>query len=563
MTLNRMSLRRLAHLTAVLARHVLAVGLGSLLARMPRLARRLPPAEMPEPERLRSILEELGGTFLKLGQILAAQPDLLPLGYCNALCRLLDRVPPFPYAEVEKVLAEELGRAPTEIFDDFEPRPIAAASIGQVHVAHLRGRKVAVKVQRPTAPRDFGDDVRLMELASGLIRRFRLRRFEPFLEPLSEVIEWTHEELDYRREARFMEQLRLGSRHRRHQRVPEVFASYTTRRVLVMEFFDGVTLLEYLRAVEPGDPAPAYETIAPASSRQETLRRLAEGGFDAERFAAHVVDNFFHQALAYGLYHADLHPANLMILPGNVVGYLDLGITGTLSPYSRRQLAMLTLACTRGDVDGMSSAFHRVSTADAASAERYRQGLARISEDWYQRAGTRLRLRKSFTLVMLDMLALSRRTGAWAQRDVIKYIRSSIALDGLVSRCAPGVDLDRHVEQACATYTALGLPSFSPSRLLAGAADSPRRILDSGHRAVALLERLGQGELRIQAELEKAEPGGGDHRRWYAVAAALVLVFASSTHDGAAVFGFDLLTAQAVLLAAVLGWLVGPLHGMS
>ncbi|MEM7588159.1 MAG: AarF/ABC1/UbiB kinase family protein, partial [Acidobacteriota bacterium] len=390
------SLKRFARLVGVLARHALAVGLGSLLERLPRLAHRLPAAEMPEPERLRSILEELGGTFLKLGQMLALQPDILPQQYCTELYRLLDRVPPFSTAGVEQVFVEELGRTPAELFDRFEPRPIAAATIGPVHVATLTGRKVAVKVQRPTAERDFGGDVRLMELAISLIRRLRLRRLDCLIEPMVDVIEWTREELDYRQEAHFMEQLRLGSRHRPHQRVPEVVQPYLTRRVLVMELFEGVTLLDYLRAVEPGKEKETQpevpgrethrqethhqETHHQETHHQETLRRLAAFGFQPDRFAAHVIDNFFYQSLAYGLYHADIHPANLMILPGNVVGYLDLGITGTLSPYSRRHLAALTLACTRGDLEGMAAAFQRISSADAAAAQRYCAGLARLSD---------------------------------------------------------------------------------------------------------------------------------------------------------------------------------------
>lgn len=557
MTLVEVSCRRLLRLAAVLLRHALANALGSRPHRWRWLARRLPGGEMTEPERLRAILEQMGGTFLKFGQMLAQQPDVLPVEYCNALFNLLDRVPPFPYAEVEEVFVEELGRTPAELFDAFEPQPIASASIGQVHVADLGGRKLAVKVQRPTAERDFGGDVRLMELAMTLIRRLRLRRFAFLLEPMSDFIEWTSEELDYRCEARFMAALARGSRARPHQRVPEVFAAYTTRRILVMEFFAAVTVLDYLRAVEKNGEAT-----------EQTLQRLARGGFDPERFAAHLIDNFFEQAFIRGLFHADPHPANLMILAGNVVGYLDLGITGTLNPYSRRQLAAMTLAYTRGDVEGMCAAFHRVSLADETAAKRFREGMLRLSEDWYERAGTGLRLRKSFTAVMLEMLRLSRATDVWGQRDLVKYIRSVVAIDGLLARCVPHLDVSAHLERACARYIgqmAWGTAA-SPSSLLVTSAAGVRRMLAGGFRAAALFDRVARGELPLRAELAPPAADGAGTRPWEVVVLAVLILALALMITGpgaAAEFGLNLFTAQTLLLGAALARLVGTVRGLT
>src|SRR6266850_4466051 len=135
------SLRRLAYIVAVIARHVLAHACGAMGARWPKT--RLPFVHVSGPERLRTALEELGGTFIKFGQMLALQPDILSLEYCNALFDLLDRCAPFAYAHVERSFIEETGKTPAEIFDSFEKQPLATASIGQVHVGYLSGRKVA------------------------------------------------------------------------------------------------------------------------------------------------------------------------------------------------------------------------------------------------------------------------------------------------------------------------------------------------------------------------------------------------------------------------------------
>src|SRR5829696_2913727 len=246
------SLRRLAHITRVVVRHALAHSLGALVGRRPRLARRLRVSPVGGPERLRVMLEDMGGTFIKFGQMLALQPDIISLEYCNALFNLLDRVTPFPAAEVERIFAEELGARPSELFDSFDERPLATASIGQVHVGHVGGRKVAVKVQRPNVEVDFAGDIRLMSATIRLIKRLRLRCLYWMLDPTGEFLAWTHEELDYRCEARYMERLRRNARGNAHERVPEVFWQFTTRRTLIAEFFEGETLLAYLRALEAG-----------------------------------------------------------------------------------------------------------------------------------------------------------------------------------------------------------------------------------------------------------------------------------------------------------------------
>src|SRR5262249_37049821 len=136
-------LRRVGHIVSVLIRHLLAHMAGARLARWPWLARYLPNGTLPGPERLRMLFEEVGGTFIKLGQMLALQPDILSLAYCNALLTLLDRISPFGFEETEKIFIEQFGKKPTEIFERFDPQPLATASIGQVYVAYLDRRKVA------------------------------------------------------------------------------------------------------------------------------------------------------------------------------------------------------------------------------------------------------------------------------------------------------------------------------------------------------------------------------------------------------------------------------------
>ena len=482
-------LRRLMHIGSVLLRHLLAYLAGARLVRWPWLARRLPSGTLPGPERLRMVFEDVGGTFIKLGQMLALQPDILSLEYCNALFKLLDRITPFGFEEAEKTFIEQFGRRPTEIFERFDPQPLATASIGQVYVAYLGEHKVAVKVQRPSVKEDFAGDIRLMTGMIRLIQRLRLKPLYWMIEPLSEFVAWTREELDFRCEARYMERLRRNAHDNAQEYIPAVFWEYTTHCILTLEFLEGVTILNYMRALETGD--------------ELTIQRLRKQGFDPEQFAQNIVDNFLHDAFQHGMFHADLHPANLMILPHSIVGYIDFGITGVISSYMRQHLVALTLAYARGDLDGMFAAFFKVSALDTqADPEGFRRGLQTLSGEWYMMEGKQRRLLKNITLVMLDLLKLSRQTGVWPERDVIKYIRSAIAIDGLITRFAPTFDVGQYLEMVCNSYLKWHgrQELFAFDALVDWSSASGHLFHDGALRAVALLDRVASSEMQAGAQ---------------------------------------------------------------
>jgi ubiquinone biosynthesis protein len=537
-----LSIRRLAYIARVFTRHALAHACVALIWRWPRLARRARVARLSGPERLRVMLEDMGGTFIKFGQMLALQPDIISLEYCDALFNLLDRVEPFDFAHVERTFVEELGRRPADLFDTFEVQPLATASIGQVHVATLGGRRLAVKVQRPEVDVDFNGDIRLMTAAISIIKRLRLRHFYWMVEPTSEFVEWTREELDYRHEARYMEQLRRNADDNPREHIPAVLWDFTTRRTLVAEFLEGTTLLAYLRARDAGD--------------ELTFRHLRASGFEPEQMARNIIDNFLGDVFRHGMFHADLHPANLMILPNNTVGYIDFGITGVLSRYSRQTLISLTLAYTRGDLQGMCDAFFKVSIAEEdASAGKFRARLDDLSRGWYETVGGERRLRKNFTLVMLDMLQLSRQTGVWPERDVIKYIRSAIAIDGLITRFAPTFNLGSHLKVVCERHLKWGVRGalFTYDTLLGWAISGEHLTWDGPHRASRLISRIAAGEFPARAQLEEASAGADQSLRRKATQLGFVVLTVSSIITLAPErvrVGANLMTAAVVFAAS-------------
>lgn len=545
-----MNVGRVACVAAVLATYGWTC-LSAALAHRWNFLRFLCRDPVPGPVRLRNVFEELGGSFIKFGQMLALQPDILSFEYCNALFDLMDRVSPLPFKEVARVFEEALGYKPEEAFDWIDPEPLATASIGQVHVAWLNGRKLAVKIQRPSVTKDFAGDIRLMSGAIRLIRALRLRALHWMIEPMSEFVAWTKEELDYRYEARYMARLRQNASDNPHERVPAVLEKFTTRRTLVMEFLSGVTVLSYLRALEEGN--------------QSVIDALSAGGFDSHQVASSIIDNFLGDVFQHGLFHADLHPANLMILPGNIVGYVDFGITGTISDYSRQALVGLTLAYTSGDLDGMCAAFFRVSSMDSGSSSiRFHQGLLRDALSWYEREGREVHLRKNFTLVMLDMLRLSRETGVWPERDVIKYIRSAIAIDGLITRFAPTFDVGNHLRTTCDRYLKLNLRRrlFSMINLIGWTAATGQLIRDGGVRALEALGRQGDVRTSHFQSSSFSDPVTGltTSKILYLGAFVLALCLAASQSSQAVRYGANLFTAEVTLAGIALTWLIQSLR---
>ena len=533
-----MNVRRLLHIARVLAAHGLAYLVARYFSRWRWITRLVPLAQLSGPKRFRRLFEDVGGSFIKFGQMLALQPDIISREYCDELFDLLDRIAPCPVEHVEQVIREELGRTTAEIFDRFDPEPLATASIGQVHVAYVAGQKVAVKVQRPAVDIEFEGDIRLMLLAMRVINRFQLKSLVYLLAPMSEFVAWTREELDYRREARYADRLRRNAVDKTYERVPAVFWNLTTRRTLVLEYLEGYTALNYLRAVTSGD--------------QTDINRIRSSGLDPDGFSRHIIENFLGDAFRHGVFHADLHPANLLIQRGDVVAYVDFGITGVLSRYSRRHLIGMTLAYTRGDIDTMADLFFELaawgSDGDPAG---YRKEMVEASRRWYGGEGSDTVFRTNFTVVMLDMLIMCRNHRIWPMRDVIKYIRSAIAADGLITRLAPGFNVGRYLEDECQRLLAGELRRELLSwNTLGTLVDSSRRLAETGPARVAtVLRRIAEGDLT--ADVDVVTPVDRDaRRRQRTVRLAGVVVALTALVEftpGAARFGLNMFTVEAAL----------------
>jgi len=451
---------------------------GAILGLIDPTRRAIGKKDVPDsPTRVRQFFETIGGSFLKLGQIMALQPDLVPPKYCDALFDLMDRIPPFDRPTANQIFKEETGLELEEVFEDFPAKPIATASIGQVYRATLDDEVVAVKIQRPEAETNLNCDIQIASLLIAFISKFSVKTLYWLVEPISEFIHWSREELDFRHEGRYTQKAYENAQGELFEHVPRVYWKFTSRRTLVIEFLNGITVSEFLRRRDSGD-----------ASTEE----LAPPGYNGTQYCTHIVENFLGGAFNCGLFHADLHPGNLMILPNNVVGYIDFGITGILSNYSRTNLVALTLAYAQGNVDEMLKTFVRLSTVTGSSnLKTLEDGLKRRSLLWFgDRGGEPV----GITEMMLDWLALSKQSEVWPQRDVIKYIRCSVVMDGLVKRVDPNFDVGAALALTASKHLETGLRRklFSYERLFEAASHSSQFAMGGPGSLRTALDNLTQ-----------------------------------------------------------------------
>lgn len=290
-------------------------------------------ANNTEANDLAKDLEKLGPTFVKIGQLLSTRADLLPPSYLEALSRLQDHVEPVPYEDIEKVVQEQLGVRISKAFETFERKPLGAASLGQVHLATLRGGKiVAVKVQRPGVRQQIADDLdSFAEIAEFLDNHTEFGKRYELSRILGSFRSSLMRELDYQKEAIHLGELRRNLKEFTRLHIPAVVDNYTTSQVLTMDYLAGTKITSLSGAV---------------------LVDLDGAALAEELFRAYL-----KQILVDGFFHADPHPGNLLLTPEREIAILDLGMIGRLNQRIRDQLVHLLAGIAEGD---------GVQTAEAA-----------------------------------------------------------------------------------------------------------------------------------------------------------------------------------------------------
>jgi ubiquinone biosynthesis protein len=315
--------------------------------------------EHANPQRLRKTLELLGPTFIKLGQILSVRPDLLPKEYIKELGSLQDEVPQFPLEKAEKTIEKELHKPISKLFKEFNKEPIASASISQVYKAKLpNGKVVAVKVQRPDVKETMKTDIEIMTYVAKLLEKHfkKLKKYSP-VGIVEEFKDWTHDELDFKIEARNAKRFRKNFRGYDNVKIPKVYDNYSSKHVLTLEFIKGVEL-HNLNKVK--------------NKKGYNVKEIMKNGFDA----------ILTQVFIHGFFHADPHPGNILVLEGNKIGFIDFGIVGHFDDYLKQKSMELFYYVMQCDIDSIIDTFLEMGATDAEKTDinAFREDVSKLIE---------------------------------------------------------------------------------------------------------------------------------------------------------------------------------------
>lgn len=544
--LNIRSLRRARHVIGVMMAYgfeslIEHLNLAQLIARGRRLFRgggarvaRLSPAE-----RMRLALEELGPAFIKLGQLLSTRSDIIPKSYVAEFAKLQDQVPGFPFAEVRERIRQELGGEIEEFFSCFAEKPIAAASIAQVHHATLpSGEEVVVKIRRPGIVEEVEADIDvLMGLAYLAERRFpENRSFEP-VELVGEFSRSIRREMDLSREGYAIERIAADFAGDPTLHFPKVYRELTTPGILTLEFIDGIKVSD--------------------------LDALERAGLDRRLIARRGADAFLRQVLEHGFFHGDPHPGNIFILPGNVICLLDYGMIGKLDASSREFLVEFLLSVSTRDPDRiLSLLLYSGDITDSLDSRALKRDLADFIEGFYEVPLTETSVGKILT-ELIEVIAAHR---IHFRPDFMMLAKALITVEGMGRMLDPEFDmLERmrpFVERAASEKYSPGRVAREVGTRLGSFVNLVKNLPDDMKE---LLNRLNRNKFKIDLEHR-----GLDHfireldkssNRLSASLIIAALIVGSSlimqTGKGPHLFGFPAFAFIGYTFAGLMGfWLV-------
>lgn len=425
-------------------------------------------------------LEELGPTFVKLGQLLATRADLLPNSHIEALAKLQDDVDPAPFDAIREVVERELGGRLSNLFERFEEEPLAAASLGQVHRAVLRdGREVAVKVQRPGIREVVARDLEVLHgVASFLDDHTEAGERYHLDEVVDEFERSLTRELDYRREAVSLTELADNLARFDRLLVPEPVTGLTTSRVLTMGFVDGTKLT--------------------------SLSGLARIDLDGDALVEELFRAYLQQMLADGFVHADPHPGNVLLTPDGRLALIDVGMVIRLEQRAREQLLRLLLAVADGEADEAAQvALAMGRPTSFYDGEGFRRDVAALIGSYHDLPPEDTQVGR----ILTEVTRISGEDGVRPPTELTLLARTLMALDQVARELAPDFDVDAAVRRyASEVLTSTMLDELTPSSLLKGLLDTKEFVEQLPARANAILGSLADGSLRVRVDAVDAEP---------------------------------------------------------
>lgn len=481
LTRNR-HLSRYRQITASLARHGLGwlipeLGLGDLIPFHKGMLGH-PQRDEPytRPEHFRMVLEDLGVVFIKLGQVLSTRPDMLPPAYIIEFARLQDAAPPVSYAEIAAVIEAELGAPPEAIYTEFDPAPRASASIGQAHTARLKdGTPVVVKVQRPGVDKLVEEDLAVLaNLAHLATTRTALGDYYDLVGWVEEFAYTLRNELDYTREGQNADRIRRNFADEPALHVPQVYWELSTPRVVTMEEVRGIKI--------------------------NNMAALDTAGLNRRRIAENSVRIMLTEVFNHGFFHADPHPGNFFVLPGEVIGLIDFGMVGRLDDTLRAALLRLTLALTRQDSERLVDELLDLGVAPKrVQRQVMKRDLDHLVARYYDVPIGEWAAGQLFS----DVMTIAFRHRLQLPSDLTLLIRMIAMSEGLGAQLDPGFNLLAFAEPYLKRFWLQSRgPIYMAHKLTAGMIDLADLGLGLPQRLRRLTGQIERGEVTLTTRHE-------------------------------------------------------------
>lgn len=457
MAQSEANLIRLREITCVLARRGLHKGLA--------------------PEKLRLILEDLGPTYIKLGQIMSMRSDMLPKAYCDELTKLRSDAAPMPFAQVRRALEAAYGRPLEQVFASFEETPLGSASIAQAHRAALAtGEQVVVKVQREGIYDTMSRDMALLRQAARLLKYTGASEIVDLNMVLDEMWAVAQQEMDFLQEAANLEEFAQFNRDAPFIDCPALYREYTTRQVLVMEYIDG-----------------------PGVDQADDLR---SAGCDMAKLGGELADNYVKQVVEDGFFHADPHPGNLKVRGGKIV-FLDMGMMGRLSRRDQRLIAAMLEGVARGDVNKVKEG---VLALGEFRGRVDQQRLYTDIDDLLLKYGAADLGGMDLARMMEDLMEAMKANQIAMPRGLSMLARGMATLEGVLAKMSPDIDL---VTIAANRVAARALADADWQKEIKKSAqavyESSRKALDIPSLTADALRTAIKGQTRLNVDLRPAE----------------------------------------------------------
>ena len=425
-------------------------------------------------DELAQDLEKMGPTFIKLGQLLSTRADFLPPAYIHALTRLQDQINPFPFEQVEAIVSSELGVRISKAFAEFVEKPLATASLGQVHRATMHdGRVVVVKVQRPGIREIIAEDMEVLEEIAAFLDKHTPwgKRYE-FGKMLEELRRSLWRELDYRLEARNLSTLGANLREFTRIIVPAPIEDFTTSRVLTMEFISGKKITE--------------------------LSPLARLDFKGADLAEELFHAYLKQILVDGFFHADPHPGNVFLTDDHRIGLLDLGMVGHLTPGLQENLLQLLLAVSDGRGDDTASLAIKIGEPkDDFSEHPFRQSVAGLVSEQQGSQMDQIQVGR----VVLEVTQIAGDNGLRVPAELTLLSKTLLNLDlvgqTLDPKFNPNASIRRNAEKILRQRV---WKAVSPTNLFGGLLELKDLLGRLPSRLNRILDAIAHNELKVKVE---------------------------------------------------------------